>query len=144
MTTKPKKRKKKATGTQIQKGHQQNRVDTDDGSIHKLISVALKSQKKHYKNHIIQSVKSDLMNTLRSRIVQQQRGKKTGGSAYDDGGGEVYDNDGVDGSASIDKQYHKRINKPIKTMRKDTTMLQNSIANSTKRRLAVSSQNLMK
>ena len=113
------KRGKKATGTQQQqktRGQQQNRVNdtTDDGSINKLISVALKSQKKQYKNQIIQLVKSDLMNTLRSRIVQQQRGKKKGGGGtYDDDGGEDDDSVRVDCS-SIDKQYHKRIKQAYK------------------------------
>ena len=128
---KKKKRKKKAaaTGTKqpssSSRGGQQTRrrgggTDTaDDGSINKLISVALKSQKKQYKNQSIQSVKSDLMNTLRSRIVQQhQRGKKAttkGGSAgeYDDedDGGETTVR--VDGG-STDKEYRKRIKQAYK------------------------------
>ena len=97
-------------------GQQQNRqhgTDTtnDDGSINKLMSVALRSQKKQYKNQIIQSVKLDLMNTLRSRIVQHQRGKKKSG---DDDGGDDDDTVGVDSSSSIDKQYRKRIKQAYK------------------------------
>ena len=129
---KKKKRKKKATATGKKqpsssssrgaKGGKQTHPGTDtaadDGSINKLISVALKSQKKQYKNQIIQSVKSDLMNTLRSRIVQQQRGKKAAkgagaGGDYDDedDGGET--TVGVD-SSSTDKQYRKRIKQAYK------------------------------
>ena len=131
---KKKKRKKKAAAATGKKqpsssrgggGQHQNQTrrrggstDTaaaaDDGSINKLISVALKSQKKQYKNQIIQSVKSDLMNTLRSRIVQQQRGKKaTTKGEYDDedDGGET--TVGVNNS-SIDKQYRKRIKQAYK------------------------------
>ena len=116
VTTKPKNRKKIAT-TGKPREQQQNRGGTDttdDGSINKLISVALKSQKKQYKNQIIQSVKSDLMNTLRSRIVQHQRGKKKGGGgAYDDDGGDDDDTGGgVD--SSIDTQYRKRIKQAYK------------------------------
>ena len=126
---KKKKRKKKAAATGKKQpssssrgggGQHQNQTrrrggtDTaaDDGSINKLISVALKSQKKQYKNQIIQSVKSDLMNTLRSRIVQQQRGKKVtkGGGAgeYDD------EDDGIGVDSSTDKQYRKRIKQAYK------------------------------
>ena len=101
---------------QQQQNCQSGTDTTDDGSISKLISVALKSQKKQYKNQIIQSVKSDLMNTLRSRIVHQQRGKKRGGG--DDGGGEddLDTGGGVDssGSSSFDKQYRKRIKQAYK------------------------------
>ena len=125
---KKKKKKKKAASSRKKQpssrgGQQTNRgrgggTDTaDDGSINKLISVALKSQKKQYKNQIIQSVKSDLMNTLRSRIVQQQqRGKKTKGGGVDDvededGGGETT----VDGGGgSTDKEYRKRIKQAYK------------------------------
>ena len=115
-TSVAKKKKRKKKRTKAAATQQQKRVDTDNGdrSINKLISVALKSQKKQYKNQIIQSVKSDLMNTLRSRIVQQQRGKKKGGAAYEDGGGEDDDTDGVDSSSSIDKQYRKRIKQAYK------------------------------
>ena len=114
---KKKKRKKKTTGGDGKRkvgGKQQQQKVTepttnDDGSINKLISVALRSQKKQYKNQIIQSVKSDLMNTLRSRIVQhQQRGKKKNSS----GGGddEEGNNDDVDATdITTDKQYRKRI-----------------------------------
>ena len=134
---KKKKRKKKAAGSTHQhqqkpkKGQQKNRrngdttetttTTTDDGSINKLISVALRSQKKQYKNQIIQSVKSDLMNTLRSRIMQhQQRGKKKkSGGGDDDEEGE--DNDatdtgggGVDSGGSADKQYRKQIKQAYK------------------------------
>ena len=128
---KKKKRKKKAAAGRHQqkpkKGQQQNRrggdtttteTTTDDGSINKLISVALRSQKKQYKNQIIQSVKSDLMNTLRSRIVQhQQRGKKKkSGDGDEEGGGEDIDatdtGGGVD--SSVDKQYRKRIKQAYK------------------------------
>ena len=126
---KKKKRKKKTAGSAHQqkpkKGQQQNHrrgtetTTTDDGSINKLISVALRSQKKQYKNQIIESVKSDLMNTLRSRIVQhQQRGKKKkSGNDDEEGGGE--DNDATDtgGGAvadSVDKQYRKRIKQAYK------------------------------
>ena len=129
--TKKKKRKKKAAAASGKKqpsssrgggGQQSDRrrgggKDTaDDGSINKLISVALKSQKKQYKNQIIQSVKSDLMNTLRSRLVQQQqRGKK---ATTKGGGGEFEDEDDggettVDGS-STDKEYRKRIKQAYK------------------------------
>ena len=115
-TVKKKKRRKKTTGDGKRKvgGKQQQKATepttNDDGSINKLISVALRSQKKQYKNQIIQSVKSDLMNTLRSRIVQhQQRGKKKNSS----GGGddEEGNNDDVDATAdtTTDKQYRKRI-----------------------------------
>ena len=128
---KKKKRKKKATATGKKqpsrggKGEKQTRpggrTDTaDDGSINKLISVALKSQKKQYKNQIIQSVKSDLMNTRRSRILQQQqRGKKEtkggagGGDDEDDDGGETT-TVGVDSNSSNDKQYRKRIKQAYK------------------------------
>ena len=128
-TTKKKKKRKKqqATGGTRQqyqrRQQQQNRrggdtsAATDDGSINKLISVALRSQKKQYKNQIIQSVKSDLMNTLRSRIVQhQQRGKKkSGGGGDDDGDGEDDDTvGGVDSSGIDDKQYRKRIKQAYK------------------------------
>ena len=84
---------------------------TDDGSINKLISVALRSQKKQYKNQIIQSVKSDLMNTLRSRIVQhqQQRGKKKNVGGGDDEEGTNDDVDAATTSGTTDKQYRKRI-----------------------------------
>ena len=126
---KKKKRKKKtAAGSAAheqkpKKGRQQNRrteattTATDDGSINKLISVALRSQKKQYKNQIIESVKSDLMNTLRSRIVQhQQRGKKkkttTGEDNDEEGGGE--DIDVTDAGGGVDKQYRKRIKQAYK------------------------------
>ena len=112
---KKKKRKKKAaTGKKEKVGGRQQRQQqqkateptTDDGSINKLISVALRSQKKQYKNQIIQSVKSDLMNTLRSRIVRhQQRGKKKNVGGGDDEEG----NDDVDATDTTDKQYRKRI-----------------------------------
>ena len=122
-TVKKKKRKKKeATRTGDKKrrkvgGRRQPQkattttesTTTDDGSINKLISVALRSQKKQYKNQIIQSVKSDLMNTLRSRIVQhQQRGKKKSVGGGDDEEGA---NDDVDATTTdtTDKQYRKRI-----------------------------------
>ena len=83
---------------------------TDDGSINKLISVALRSQKKQYKNQIIQSVKSDLMNTLRSRIVQhQQRGKKKNVGGGDDEEGTNDDVDATTTDTTTDKQYRKRI-----------------------------------
>ena len=132
---KKKKGKKKAAATSKKQpssssrgGQQQTHrrgggTDTaDDGSINKLISVALKSQKKQYKNQIIQSVKSDLMNTLRSRIVQQQqRGKKATKDGAGGGGGGDYDDEddggettvGVD-SSSTDKQYRKRIKQAYK------------------------------
>ena len=114
-TVKKKKRKKKtATGEKKKGGGRQQRQQqqkataehtTDDGSINKLISVALRSQKKQYKNQIIQSVKSDLMNTLRSRIVQhQQRGKKKN----DDEGG-TDDVDAATTDTTDNKQYLKRI-----------------------------------
>ena len=112
---KKKKRKKKAAtgekkkvGGRQQRQQQQKAIEptTDDGSINKLISVALMSQKKQYKNQIIQSVKSDLMHTLRSRIVQhQQRGKKKNVGGGDDEDG----NDDVDATDTTDKQYRKRI-----------------------------------
>ena len=120
-TVKKKKRKKKEatrTGDKKRKvgGRRQPQkattttesTTTDDGSINKLISVALRSQKKQYKNQIIQSVKSDLMNTLRSRIVQhQQRGKKKNVGGGDD---EEGTNDDVDATTdTTDKQYRKRI-----------------------------------
>ena len=121
---KKKKRKKKtAAGSaheqKPKKGRQQNHrtettTATDDGSINKLISVALRSQKKQYKNQIIESVKSDLMNTLRSRIVQhQQRGKKkkTTGDDNDEEGGE--DIDATD-AGGVDKQYRKWIKQAYK------------------------------
>ena len=129
---KKKKRKKKAAGSAHQqkpkKGQQQNHrrgdttetTTTDDGSINKLISVALRSQKKQYKNQIIESVKSDLMNTLRSRIVQhQQRGKKKkSGNDDEEGGGEDIDatdtGGGGGGVDSVDKQYRKRIKQAYK------------------------------
>ena len=86
----------------------------DDGSINKLLSVGLKSKKKQYKNQIIQSVISDLMNTMRSRILQQQRGKKKGVGGDDDG----EDDNGVEsidnGGGVIDKQYRKRIKQAYK------------------------------
>ena len=117
-TVKKKKRKKKTTGEkkkgagkQQQQRQQQQKAtaepSTDDGSINKLISVALRSQKKQYKNQIIQSVKSDLMNTLRSRIVQhQQRGKKKKNVG---GGDDEEGTDDVDATDTTDKQYRKRI-----------------------------------
>ena len=119
---KKKKKKKEATPTGDKKrkvrGRQQQQqkatepTTTDDGSINKLISVALKSQKKQYKNQIIQSVKSDLMNTLRSRIVQhqQQRGKKknVGGGGDDEEGTDDVDAATTDNN-NTDKQYRKRI-----------------------------------
>ena len=113
-TVKKKKRKKKEakpTGGEKRKVQQQQQKATaehatDDGSINKLISVALRSQKKQYKNQIIQSVKSDLMNTLRSRIVQhQQRGKK---KKNDDEGG-TDDVDAATTDTTDNKQYLKRI-----------------------------------
>ena len=114
-TVKKKKRKKKEATPNGEKrkvgGRQQQQkatepTTTDDGSINKLISVALRSQKKQYKNQIIQSVKSDLMNTLRSRIVQhQQRGKKKTVGGGDDEEG----TDDVDATDTTDKQYRKRI-----------------------------------
>ena len=123
---KKKRKKKKAAATSKkqpssrggqQTRHQGGSTDTaDDGSINKLISVALKSQKKQYKNQIIQSVKSDLMNTLRSRIVQQQqRGKKaaTQGGDDEDDGGETTGGVGVD-SSTTDKVYRKRIKQAYK------------------------------
>ena len=127
-----KKKRKKKTGAgsaaheqKPKKGRQQNRrrtettTATDDGSINKLISVALRSQKKQYKNQIIESVKSDLMNTLRSRIVQhQQREKKkkrTGGDDDDEeGGGGGEDIDATDAGGGVDKQYRKRIKQAYK------------------------------
>ena len=122
-TVKKKKRKKKEakpTGGEKRKvgGRQQQQQKataehtTDDGSINKLISIALRSQKKQYKNQIIQLVKSDLMNTLRSRIVQhQQRGKKKN----DD---EEGTNDDVDAATidTTDKQYLKRIKQAYKEL----------------------------
>ena len=122
------KQKKAATTTTGQQNETRRRGGTnaaaDDGSINKLISVALKSQKKQYKNQIIESVKSDLMNTLRSRIVQQQqRGKKTTKSGgyddeIDDEGDEGGDDDDsgakkVDNNSG-DKQYRKRIKQAYK------------------------------
>ena len=117
-TVKKKKRKKKEatpTGEKRKVGGRQQQqqkatepTTTDDGSINKLILVALRSQKKQYKNQIIQSVKSDLMNTLRSRIVQhQQRGKKKNVGGGDDEEG----TDDVDAATTdtTDKQYRKRI-----------------------------------
>ena len=127
---KKKKRKKTTVGSsrhqKQKKGEQQQKsrrvgdtTETDDGSINKLISVALRSQKKQYKNQIIQSVKSDLMNTLRSRIVQhQQRGKKKGGGGDDEEGDDVDATDtgggGADNGGSADKQYRKRIKQAYK------------------------------
>ena len=97
--------KRKVGGRRQQQQQKATEPTTDDGSINKLISVALRSQKKQYKNQIIQSVKSDLMNTLRSRIVQhQQRGKKKNVG----GGDNVEGNDDVD-ATDTDKQYQKRI-----------------------------------
>ena len=104
-------------------GSKESTTTADDGSINKLISVALKSQKKQYKNQIIQSVKSDLMNTLRSRIVQQQRGKKAtpkGGGGGGGGSGDIEDEDdettvdGGGGGGSIDREYRKRIKQAYK------------------------------
>ena len=118
-----KKRKKKAAPSSKQqkssrggRQHENRRGGTDttdDGSINKLISVALKSQKKQYKNQIIQSVKSDFMNTLRSRIVQQRRGKKKSGG--DDGGDDDEAGEGrVNSTTSIGKEYQKRIKQAYK------------------------------
>ena len=115
------KKKKKAAGktqpssNRRRRGGSKDSTTADDGSINKLISVALKSQKKQYKNQIIQSVKSDLMNTLRSRIVHQQRGKKA--TTKGGGGGDIEDEDDettVDGGGSIDKEYRKRIKQAYK------------------------------
>ena len=119
---KKKRKKKEATQTGDKKrkvgGRRQqpqkattDSTTTDDGSINKLISVALRSQKKQYKNQIIQSVKSDLMNTLRSRIVQhqQQRGKKKNVGGGDDEEGTNDDVDAATTSGTTDKQYRKRI-----------------------------------
>ena len=114
-TVKKKKRKKKEAkppggGEKRKVGGRQQKATAehtteDDGSINKLISVALRSQKKQYKNQIIQSVKSDLMNTLKSRIVQhQQRGKKKN----DDEEG-TDDVDAATTTDTTDKQYRKRI-----------------------------------
>ena len=128
---KKKKRKKKETATRT--GERKRNVggrrqqpqkaineSTDDGSINKLISVALRSQKKQYKNQIIQSVKSDLMNTLRSRIVQhQQRGKKKtvgGGGGGDDEEGTNDDVDATTTDTTTDKQYRKRIKQAYKEL----------------------------
>ena len=106
-----KKRKVGGRRQQPQKATTDSTTTTDDGSINKLISVALRSQKKQYKNQIIQSVKSDLMNTLRSRIVQhqQQRGKKKNVGGGDDEEGTNDDVDAATTSGTTDKQYRKRI-----------------------------------
>ena len=68
---------------------------------------------------MIQSVKSDLMNTLRSRIVQQQRGKKATPKGGGGGSGDIEDEDDettVDGGGggSIDREYRKRIKQAYK------------------------------
>ena len=113
----PKKSKKKssATATKKKKQTQQQKGggDTADDPINTLVEMAIKSQKKQFKNQMINSVKTDVLSALQKRLNNSSTppsGDATASSRTD----KSLDEDGKTASKTLPKEYVKRIKQAYK------------------------------
>ena len=113
----PKKSKKKssATATKKRKQAQQQKGggNTTDDPINTLVEMAIKSQKKQFKNQMINSVKTDVLSALQKRLNNSSTppsGDTTASSRTD----KSLDEDGKTVSKTLPKEYVKRIKQAYK------------------------------
>ena len=114
----PKKSKKKssATTTKKKKQAQQQKggANTTDDPINTLVEMAIKSQKKQFKNQMINSVKTDVLSALQKRLNNSSSpppGDTTTVASKTD---KSLDEDGKTTSKTLPKEYVKRIKQAYK------------------------------
>ena len=113
----PQKSKKKssATATKKKKQTQQQKGggDTADDPINTLVEMAIKSQKKQFKNQMINSVKTDVLSALQKRLNNSSTPPSedaTASSRTD----KSLNEDGKTASKTLPKEYVKRIKQAYK------------------------------
>ena len=114
----PKKSKKKSSATTIKKKKQEKQQkggggDTADDPINNLVEMAIKSQKKQFKNQMINSVKTDVLSALQNRLNNsstQPSGDTTAASRTD----KSIEEDGKTATKTPPKEYMKRIKQAYK------------------------------
>ena len=114
----PKKSKKKSSATATKKKKKQTQQqkgggDTTDDPINTLVEMAIKSQKKQFKNQMINSVKTDVLSALQKRLNNSSTppsGDATASSRTD----KSLDEDGKTASKTLPKEYVKRIKQAYK------------------------------
>ena len=113
----PKKSKKKSSTTAIKKKKQTQKQkgggDTADDPINTLVEMAIKSQKKQFKNQMINSVKTDVLSALQKRLNNSSTppsGDSTASSRTD----KSLNEDGKTASKTLPKEYVKRIKQAYK------------------------------
>ena len=115
----PKKSKKKSSATTTKKKKQAQQQkggssDTTDDPINTLVEMAIKSQKKQFKNQMINSVKTDVLSALQKRLNNASTppsGDTTAASSRTD---KSLDEDGKTASKTLPKEYVKRIKQAYK------------------------------
>ena len=111
----PKKSKKKsATKKKKQTQQQKSGGDTTDDPINTLVEMAIKSQKKQFKNQMINSVKTDVLSALQKRLNNSSSPPSGDTTTVASKTDKSLDEDGKTASKPLPKEYMKRIKQAYK------------------------------